>query len=118
MNVNLKLIILHIELETMSNGCLLDGEPPSIISYTLKNEDENLSNRLRQLLVEYLEIRPEWVKFNLVDVIQEERDLAIIYSCLIPSILKNLKGKWIPLGEINDKDTKKLVFKATQHQGY
>jgi hypothetical protein len=71
---------------------------------------------LRQLLVDYLEIRPEWVKFNLVDVIQEELGIAIVYCCLIPSILKNLKGQWIPIGEINDKQIKKLVFKASQHQ--
>ena len=94
----------------------MDGE--NIISRTLGNSDTNLSVELRNLLTEYLEIRPEWVKFNLVDVLQEESDVSIVYSCIIPSILKNLKGKWIPLGEINDKQIKKLAFQASQYQGY
>ena len=116
MNVNLKLIILHIELQTMSSGCLLDDE--NIISRTLNDPGDNLSLVLRSLLTEYLEIRPEWVKFNLVDVIQEEQELAIVYFCLIPSLLKNLKGQWIPIEKINDKQIKKLAYRASQHQGY
>ena len=118
MNVNLKLIILHIDLCVWSSECLLDEEPHHIISKNLDDTNQNLSTALKQILVDYLEIRPEWVKFNLVDVIQEELGIAIVYFCLIPSLLKNLKGQWIPIGEITDENVKKLVFKASQHQGY
>ena len=110
MNVNLKLIILHVDLQTLANGCLLENDV--LISRPLLNSD--ISGGLRDILVECLEIRPEWVRFNLIDVIQEESNVSIVYSCLIPSILQNLKGKWTQLGEINDKQIKKLVFQASQ----
>lgn len=110
MNVNLNLIILHLDLQTASNGCLVnDG---NFISRSLSNS--NIDSELRDILLEYLEVRPEWVKFHLVDVIYTEKDINIVYACLIPIIIQSKKGQWVPLGTINDTNTKRLVFQASQ----
>lgn len=110
MNVNLSLIILHLDLQTLSNGCLLDGG--QVISRSLSTND--VGGELRSILSDYLEIRPDWVRFNLVDVIPTMSDLSVVYTCLIPSIIKSKKGQWTQLGEIDDKNIKKLVFQASQ----
>ncbi len=110
MNVHLKLIILHLDLQTMANGCLVDEG--HIISRPLLCSD--IGSGLRDILLDYLEIKPEWVKFNLVDVLYDESNIEIVYTCLIPAIIKNIKGQWIPLGTINDQENKRLVFQASQ----
>jgi len=110
MNVNIKLIILHLNLQTKTSSCLLDDD--QIISRPLL--DENIGNGLRDILLEYLTLEPEWVRFNLVDVIHTTKNISMIYSCMIPTIIKNHKGTWVNLGEIDDTDIKRLVFQASQ----
>lgn len=110
MNVDLKLIILHLDLITLAHGVLLEDE--IIISRSLVNN--NIAKGLRDILLEFLELKPDWVKFNLIDTLPTNSHIAIIYSCLIPSMIKNKKGRWTTIGEINDKETKRLIFQATQ----
>jgi hypothetical protein len=110
MNVNLKLIILHLNLDTMINGCLLDDE--QIISISLQQND--IKNELKNILVDFIELKPDWVRYNLVDIIPEDDGIAIVYTCMIPALMKNKKGQWTEIGRINDTDTKKLVFQASQ----
>lgn len=110
MNVNLSLIVLHLDLTSATSGVLLnEGKIPS---RPLTNS--NIGDGLRDLLLEYLEIHPAWVKFILVDVIYDENNITIIYSCLIPTVISNLKGQWILPGEIDANNLKKLVFQASQ----
>lgn len=110
MNVNLSLIVLHLDLTSATSGVLLnEGKIPS-----RPLTDSNISDGLRDLLLEYLELHPEWVKFTLIDVVYDSSDINIIYSCLIPSVINNLKGQWISPGEINKTNVKKLVFQASQ----
>lgn len=110
MNVKLNLIILHIDMLTGTNGCLLDDK--QFISRPLLNDD--IEGELRDILLEYLEMKVDWVKFCLIDVIAKDGDITIFYGCLIPSILKNKKGAWTNLGDINDRENKRLVFQAGQ----
>lgn len=110
MNVEIKLIILHLDLMEGSSGVLL--EDSSIISHTLSDND--IDRALRDILLEYLELHPEWVKFNLIDTLPTNSHISIVYSCLVPSLIKNKKGQWHTLGEINDKEIKRLVFQASQ----
>jgi hypothetical protein len=110
MNLNLNLIILHLDLQTSNGGCLVDDE--RLISRPLSNT--NIDSGLRDILLEYLEIRPEWVKFHLVDVLYTKSEIVLVYSCLIPIVIQSKKGQWMPLGAINDSKAKELVFKASQ----
>ena len=110
MNVNLSLIVLHLDLTSATSGVLLDeGNVPS-----RPLTDSNIGNGLRDLLLEYLELHPEWVKFILIDVVYDTQNITIIYGCLIPTVINNLKGQWVSPGEINAVDLKKLVFQASQ----
>lgn len=109
MNVELKLIVLHVNLQTKLSACLLQNE--QLISCPLLN---NIDSGLRDILVEYLDIEPDWVRFNLVDVIEEENSLAIIYGCVIPYVVKQKKGVWTKLGDIDDNKDRQLVFEASQ----
>ena len=110
MNVEIKLIILHLDLSDGSSGVLLENN--EIISHTLSNN--NIDGVLRDVLFEYLELRPEWVKFNLIDTLPTNSHISIVYSCLIPAVINNKKGQWHSLGDINDKEIKRLVFQASQ----
>lgn len=110
MNVEIKLIILRLDLPNGSSEVLLENN--SIISHILPTND--VGGVLRDVLFEYLELHPEWVKFNLIDTIPTNSHIAIIYSCLIPYVIKNKKGKWYKIGDINDKDIKKLIFQSIQ----
>ena len=113
MNVNLNLIILHLDLQQTSSGCLVDDG--HLISRSLSHSD--IEGELRDILLEYLALKsvpPKWIRFHLVDVINTESDINIVYSCLIPMMIQSKKGQWTPLGMINDKQTQRLVFQAGQ----
>jgi oligoribonuclease (3'-5' exoribonuclease) len=111
MNVSIKLIILHLNLENEELNCLLFLDNIIQQKYTL--DAGNISICLRKILSSFLEIDPEWVKFYLVDVKTGMESLDIYYSCLIPQAIKNKKGKWINVGKIND-DIKEIVFLGSQ----
>ena len=110
MNTNISLIILHLNLQNGEHGCLFDEEtlPKQILN------DNNIAKGLINLLTEHLDIDHRWVNFALIDVVAEDEDINIIYGCLIPAVVESKIGKWKTASEINDSNTKKLVFKATQ----
>ena len=113
MDVVTRLIVLHIDYETGSNRCLFDddGQFPSKTIPDLHQPVQLGST----ILEEYLEIKPDWVSFALIDVeVDKNNTLFIYYTCMVPAIIKNNKGKWINVGDIQDGDVKKIVFKAGQ----
>lgn len=110
MNVELKLIVLHLNLQTKNSSCLL--EEKQLISRPLLNGD--IDRGLRDILLDYLEIEPDWVRFTLIDVLGQDDQISIVYGCMIPYIVKNINGTWNALGDIDDNDTRRLVFQASQ----
>jgi hypothetical protein len=94
----------------MSSGVLLDnGDIPRTI---LLNSD--ITQHLSDLVSQYLDLIPSWVKFNLVDVLDEDYDIVLVYAAMVPSQILTKQGQWISPGELNDSKIKKLVFKAAQ----
>ena len=108
MNVNLQLVVLHMNYDNGFYRCLLDDN--KIISITLTNPD--IIMELKKMMIDYLDINPEWVSFSLVDV-EGGDNITITYTCMIPSILENFKGEWMDIGEINGIN-RTLVLKASQ----
>jgi hypothetical protein len=111
MNVRLQLIILYVDLSNGSHGCLLDDDL-NIISRPL--DSERLKEGLRDILLEFLDIHPDWVKLSLIDVLYNKDEVSIVYSCMVPIMIAKNKGHWKQIGEINDQFTKNLVFVASQ----
>lgn len=114
MDVETRLVILHIDFSNGVHKCLLDGgKLPSSLVFECHPADMGPS-----ILTKYLEIEPEWVSFVLVSIeyeAQEDRSvLAIYYGCMIPNIIKNLQGSWQDIGEIDDGDIQRIVFEAGQ----
>jgi hypothetical protein len=111
MNVKLNLVILYLDLKTFENGCLLN-ENSNIVECTLNSNE--IYETLKLLLVEYLDVHPNWVKFELVNVVEKEEDLHVIYVCMVPAIIKNKKGAWTRIGNIKDEYVHKMVYEASQ----
>ena len=112
MNVCLKLIILNIDVENGNASVLLHLN--KIISKKLSPKD-NIIENLKDLLVSFLQIRTDWVDFILVDLVQNDKnEIEIYYSCVIPQIIKNKKGKWYKIGEIQDENIQKIIYMASQ----
>lgn len=111
MNVEIKLIILNLDLQMKEANCLLYLD--SIISKKISKP--KIDDALKSLLNEFLHINnSEWVVFNLVNVENDDKGIYISYVCLIPQIIKNKKGKWYKIGTIPNEDVKNLVFLASQ----
>ena len=110
MHVETRLIVLHIDYQDGTHKCLVDDG--NLLCKEITN-DHPLSP-CADLLREYLEIQPDWVNFTLVDVDFIDDVLAIYYTCMIPGKLKNVKGQWINIGEIDAEFTQKMVFTAGQ----
>lgn len=117
MKNRIKLIILHIDLSTTNIQCLIDDKNSgidSIPSLYLKNAD--ILSKLQSLASLYLHTKPDWLHFNIVDIISdiEENCINIIYMVLIPITVSNKLGQWINVGEIEDEVVKTIVYKSTQ----
>jgi hypothetical protein len=110
MNVQLKLIVLHIDLLTGTNGCLLDEDRIITYPFFMYDVDKNLRYILRQ----YIPINLDWVNFHLLDVTTNNICIFIHYGCLIPCVVEATKGNWINLGDIHDKEVQRLAFQASQ----
>jgi len=107
MDIEARLIVLHIDFEKSIQQLLLDGEKlPSCGIYS------EINKTLQDLTKGYLTIDPEWVNYILVDVMIEKDVLILYYTCLVPAMLKNLQGKWVNIGELQDEHIQKMVFEA------
>jgi len=108
MQVNIKVIVLHLDLNTNCHYCLLENN--ELPTCTLDTPD--VPGALQVLLIDYLEIDPEWVSFYLIEAVGENASLSLVYTCMIPSIIKNKKGTWINIGDIEDEIIKTTLFQA------
>jgi hypothetical protein len=110
MNIKLELILLHLDISTSTCGCLLEDN--NFISRPLLTS--KVESELRDILLEYIETRVDWVRFTLFDVQADGEDIVLIYCSIIPFMLKNKKGDWINVGEIENEHIKKTAFQASQ----
>ena len=114
MLVKTRLVILHINFSDGSHRVLLDDDGSLPCKPVL-----DLHQPIQfgpSILSEYLEIEPEWVSFALVDLeVEPDNTLYVYYTCMIPNIIENLKGKWTEIGQIaDDGNIQKIVFEAGQ----
>lgn len=109
MRVETRLIVLHIDFQSGTHKCLLEGGslPSAEVS------DRHPLDCCPELLKRYLIIMPDWVSFMLVNVDYED-SLIVYYTCMIPQTIENNKGEWKDIGEINDGTIQRVVFEAGQ----
>ena len=112
MHVNVRLIIFQRDTVGL-HYCLLDnGEIPYINMIT----SQSTTNLCHLIMHEYLDIDKEWyIQFGFIDIVSKMSDdvLEIYYTCLIPSIIQNIKGEWVEIGKTN-AEFQKMVFKGCQ----
>lgn len=109
MHTKIGLIVLHFDFAKSDHKCLLKNNDLIYSDISLP-----IDSRLRELLSAHLDIDPEWVTFYLVDVVDNQDDVIIYYTCMIPSIIENKIGDWVGIGEIINEDIQKTIFLASQ----
>jgi hypothetical protein len=111
MHVESRLIVIHVDLNTTAAHVLMDGGllPEGVV------EHSHPLTVVSDFIEDYLEIDPSWIDFRLIEVgFEGSNKLVFYYACMIPETIKEKQGQWITIGEINDRQTQEMVFKAGQ----
>jgi hypothetical protein len=106
MKVKLNLFLLaQIESEPM---VLLDNKTPL---ETTVGKDPLTS--LQKLTEKYLILNADWVNYRLLDFYKDGQTCYVVYTARVPDIIEKKIGRWVAIGDIDDEQTQKLVYKAT-----
>ena len=111
MKVRLKLIILTMssnELLVLTNNGL-----PEVIPTKSLLETYSFQESMHVLIKEYLEIHTGWLSIALVDAYFKDNTAYIVYGVKVPDMIKNTKGTWQPVGEMDDSVDKRLIYQAS-----
>ena len=113
MDIKARFIIFHVDLQDGSFHCLFDDDE-NLPSLRVKDNCPPIQNG-PDILEQYLDIKPDWVTFYLVDVeLDSDNTIYIYYTCIIPHVIKSKIGKWIEIGTIDNEHIQKIVFQAGQ----
>lgn len=108
----IKLIIFSINLQNKSLMILTHND---ILPYTVIDDD--IKKCISRLLSVFFDTSQEWMLYSLIGAYNINcKEIELVYTTIIPEVIKNKSGKWKPLAELlikehNDKEIISLAAK-------
>lgn len=86
----------------------------SIPAVTFQFGRDNINSCLSQILYDYLNTEPSWLKLRLIDVLDVDGGVSLFYAVLVPSDLKLLRGREVSFYEVDEESIRKVFYAAGQ----
>jgi len=82
---------------------ILSADPENLIlPFALLDSSSNILNILEQLSSLHIDLDPNWIQYNILDVIvdnsakENDENILVLYRCIIPLDTKLINASWIP----------------------
>lgn len=113
-DIYIKFIVFSIGIENNNiSTYVLSSNQENLELPSIKLNTEHSIDLVKKLCFEnYVDLKLEWIEHKLIDILKEETNINIYYTCRIPIESKLVNGLFIP---INKALFDKTVQKASRY---